>query len=662
MLSNKFLKLNILSIILLLTSITLNAQLVKITHPNLISESDIYVDENGKRYSDLITVKFVQKLIALPQGQKFTEINSINNIGVRNYFSSLKNKYGDFQIIKVFPMAVWGDTLRINKRTKDVVSIKELSQFFKIEFNRLVPIDSIISAIKQHPLVEYAYEPIQAYTTIEPNDSLYLYGNKWPFVKINAPYAWDITKGLSTVKISVNDHYYGLSQPHIDLAEKIVHHFGEFGGHGQAVAGVAGAMTNNSIGIASLGWNLKIMQHRLGTSYIYDAIQRGADVINFSWITSDYPELRSAIYNAIIQGVICVAAAGNSEWDVPGLRYPAAYHFGSAGQVLAISATKLYDGVEKFVEGWNYSPGGDPINDPENSFIDVAAPGCDFPILGYGTGYGIGCGTSVAAPFVSALSGLILSIDGTLTPVQVYDIITKTADKIGQYTYNNIGWNRYLGYGRINAHNTVNVASGAPNKPQNLTITCNTNSRPLLKWSRNQEPDLTKYKIYKKVTEEWGFQYLTETTDTFYIDNTEQCITGPPIANERIASYRITAVDNTNKESVPSDAASTRVSGPPMEKALSQNTVLNYNLYQNHPNPFNPTTKIKYSIKDDGLVSLKVYDLLGREIVSLVNETMKPGTYEVNLDASRYGLSSGVYLYRLQSGEFIATKKFVYLR
>jgi len=253
--------------------------------------------------------------------------------------------------------------------------------------------------------------------------------------------------------------------------------------------------------------------------------------------------------------------------------------------------------------------------------------------------------------------------------VQVYDIITKTADKIGQYTYNNIGWNRYLGYGRINAHNAVNVASGAPNKPQNLTITCNANSRPLLKWFRNQEPDMHKYKVYKKVTEEWGFQYLGEAFDTFYVDNSEQCITGPPIANERVASYRVTAVDNTSKESVPSDVASTRVYGPPMEKALSQNKVLFYQLHQNNPNPFNPTTKIKFQIEDfklqndiSQLVTLKVYDLLGREIATLVNEPKQSGEYEVEFNADKYGLSSGVYFYQLNSGNYTATKKFVYLR
>ena len=79
-----------------------------------------------------------------------------------------------------------------------------------------------------------------------------------------------------------------------------------------------------------------------------------------------------------------------------------------------------------------------------------------------------------------------MSIDSTLTPVQVYDIITHTADKIGQYPYSQIGWNRYLGYGRINAHNAVNVARGYPAKPRNLTIT-NINGHPVLKWSKNTE-------------------------------------------------------------------------------------------------------------------------------------------------------------------------------
>lgn len=99
-----------------------------------------------------------------------------------------------------------------------------------------------------------------------------------------------------------------------------------------------------------------------------------------------------------------------------------------------------------------------------------------------------------------------------------------------------------------------------------------------------------------------------------------------------------------------------------MEKALSQNKVWSYELNQNYPNPFNPLTRIKYSIKDEGFVTLKVFDLLGREIATLVNEAKQPGEYEVEFDASKYELSSGVYLYQLKSGSYTATKKFVCLR
>lgn len=83
-------------------------------------------------------------------------------------------------------------------------------------------------------------------------------------------------------------------------------------------------------------------------------------------------------------------------------------------------------------------------------------------------------------------------------------------------------------------------------------------------------------------------------------------------------------------------------------------------LYQNYPNPFNPETKIKYSIPKINFVSLKIYDLLGNEIATLVNEEKPSGVYEVEFNASN--LSSGIYFYRLQAGEFILTKKLVLLK
>ncbi|MEP0861291.1 MAG: T9SS type A sorting domain-containing protein [Ignavibacterium sp.] len=89
-----------------------------------------------------------------------------------------------------------------------------------------------------------------------------------------------------------------------------------------------------------------------------------------------------------------------------------------------------------------------------------------------------------------------------------------------------------------------------------------------------------------------------------------------------------------------------------------------YFLSQNYPNPFNPTTKIKYSIPNvgSGLAQtvLKVYDVLGNEVATLVDEEKPAGSYEINFDASE--LSSGIYFYKLQAGLFVETRKMVLLR
>ncbi len=87
---------------------------------------------------------------------------------------------------------------------------------------------------------------------------------------------------------------------------------------------------------------------------------------------------------------------------------------------------------------------------------------------------------------------------------------------------------------------------------------------------------------------------------------------------------------------------------------------LSFELYQNYPNPFNPVTRINYSIPRTDFVSLKVYDILGKEVAKLVNEEKPSGIYFVDFDAGN--LSSGVYFYRIRAGSFVCTKKFVLLR
>jgi hypothetical protein len=98
-----------------------------------------------------------------------------------------------------------------------------------------------------------------------------------------------------------------------------------------------------------------------------------------------------------------------------------------------------------------------------------------------------------------------------------------------------------------------------------------------------------------------------------------------------------------------------------VEEDLSEND-LDFVLYQNFPNPFNPSTTIKYSIKKQTNVSIKLFDVLGNELATLVNEFKYPGVYSINLDANKIQLSSGVYFYSMKAGEFTSTKKLILIK
>jgi len=80
-----------------------------------------------------------------------------------------------------------------------------------------------------------------------------------------------------------------------------------------------------------------------------------------------------------------------------------------------------------------------------------------------------------------------------------------------------------------------------------------------------------------------------------------------------------------------------------------------FDLSQNYPNPFNPITLIKYQVPEASLVSIKVYDLIGREVTVLVNEIKQPGNYQISFDGKN--LASGIYFYKMKAAEFVSVKK-----
>jgi len=97
-----------------------------------------------------------------------------------------------------------------------------------------------------------------------------------------------------------------------------------------------------------------------------------------------------------------------------------------------------------------------------------------------------------------------------------------------------------------------------------------------------------------------------------------------------------------------------------IKKDLNLNIPDGYSLEQNYPNPFNPSTIIRFSIPEESNVSIVVFNSLGEEVRTLVNEKFTSGSYEVEFDAS--GLPSGIYLYKINAGSFVETKKMILLK
>lgn len=102
------------------------------------------------------------------------------------------------------------------------------------------------------------------------------------------------------------------------------------------------------------------------------------------------------------------------------------------------------------------------------------------------------------------------------------------------------------------------------------------------------------------------------------------------------------------------------VPNPPLGISNISSIADRFSLFQNYPNPFNPNTKIRFRIAESGLVKLTVYDMLGREVQTLVNQELKPGTYEVEFNGA--DSPSGVYYYKLESGIFVETRRMVLIK
>ena len=308
-----------------------------------------------------------------------------------------------------------------------------------------------------NPNVEFAEPDFLAYPLeVVPNDPAFA-NWQWGLHYIQAPAAWDISRGSESTVIAVVDT--GVMYTHEDLSGRILPGYDFYdrdndpmdeNGHGTHVTGILGAVTNNGIGVAGVTWSNKILPIKVfgssgstTTSVIANGItyatDRGARVINMSLAgSSSSSTLKSAVDYAYNRGVVMAAGSGNN--GTLGIYYPAAYP-----NVLAIGASDSYDQRSSIS---NYGPG-----------LDVLAPHNAMSTSRW-VGYGTMGGTSVSTAYASGVCALILSVNPGLTPAEVMQIVRDTADDIAP-----TGWDQYSGYGRINACRALARASqtgGAP--------------------------------------------------------------------------------------------------------------------------------------------------------------------------------------------------------
>lgn len=369
----------------------------------------------------------------------------------------------------------------------------DLEQVIRLSFRHEVDLQSLFTQLGNDPDVEWvAYN--NQYRTVQALDEGYTpsdeFFNQQPWLRrISAPLAWEITRGSPSIIIGIIDT--GIDHTHRDLRDNIWRNPGEIPdngldddnngfiddvigwdfvdapslpaggdyldrdndpmddfGHGTYVAGCAAGSTDNGVCYASVGFGCRLMPLRAGNANgtleeddiaaaVLYGTANGARIINMSFgdvVAS--PFLREVVQIAHSHGVVLTASAGNANND--GIHYPSGFP-----EVISVGATDTLDRRASFS---NYGPS-----------VDIMAPGdyISSTILGGECGQWVfPSGTSYAAPIVAGVAGLVLSVDSTLQPDDLLDILRSTADDLGP-----AGWDPIFTSGRVNARRAVEVAS-----------------------------------------------------------------------------------------------------------------------------------------------------------------------------------------------------------
>ena len=354
---------------------------------------------------------------------------------------------------------------------------------FRVNLPGTVSVDEAIATFRARPGVQFAQPDYRVTIERTPDDPSV--GSLWGLDAINAPEAWNTVTGTGRTIVAVIDSGVGYSHP--DLKANMWRNPGEVAGngrdddgngytddvhgydfanndgnpaddngHGTHIAGTIGAVGNNGVGVAGVGWNIRIMALKFldasGSGYTSDAVRalnyavaRGAKVVNASFGGGGYDHaLANAIANARTKGVIVVAAAGNdgTDNDINPV-YPGNY---AGDNLVTVAASDRNDRLASFS---NYG----------RTTVDIAAPGSGiYSTLPNGR-YGSYSGTSMATPHVAGAMSLVWDAHPTWNYKQVIASILNTADRMSSLTGK-------VATGRLNVAKAIAYSSdGTPAPP-----------------------------------------------------------------------------------------------------------------------------------------------------------------------------------------------------
>ncbi len=365
----------------------------------------------------------------------------------------------------------------------------DLSTMYSVQVDPLADVKKIIAQFNSMESVAYAEEKVINELAYTPNDTLL--GRQWYIGAVDLLRAWDIQQGDTSVVIAYTDT--GTDIDHPDMVANYAYNYNDpvngidddndgyidnflgwdvadndndagFGssGHGINVGGLISAATDNVTGLSGAGFKTKLMPVKIDQSStgqltaaykgIVYAADHGAFIINNSWGGTVYRQYAQEIINyaAVNRGCLIIAATGNNKFE--NRFYPAAYD-----NVLSVGSLTTPDTVKSDIRGSNYG-----------YWTDIMAPGDNILTTNAIGGYGINGGTSMAAPIVAGIAGLVKAQFPNYTWQQVTEQIINNGNNID--AFNDPIYAGKLGAGRVNAFLAVTDSSKPGILFQNNTI------------------------------------------------------------------------------------------------------------------------------------------------------------------------------------------------